>query len=331
MRILATIKLSSIKESPLIRKTFKDRARGTSGFPSLVYLSTILALLALTPLFISSSHAAIDKGRHFFCPDRTRNYYEKVYCEIFKTAPTARLPTARDFRNNTPAIQKLMLKPIAKRYNVKLDSALFKARKSKARPQYRSSQNKLSNNVNSTKKLTKKKSTKLPPYKQQVIITEKTPVSCKLMKTGIGCSDQTQFRLASNKENSVLEQGALSDANKMGLKNYLGDKENKQQLSLFMTTQYNQYLSKMLSIGLGSTTLTYNKFVDIFYITGKSSKRFSDRFETMFSTLKKDKTTLGTPKNIPLTDKLTIKHCQQISDTLFACDLLMKNYVFVKT
>lgn len=277
----------------------------------IIRLTVLIAITFSTPLLENSATAATP-GRHFFCPHKTQHYYEEIYCEILQVAPSSKLPSARDFRHNTPRIQKLIVKPLAKKFGVSFDT----------------------HKANKDTSTAKKRPKNLPPYRKKTvigkIINEKKPVACKLKLSKISCTDQTHFILAINKENTKIKKGLFDDANQMGLKEYQGDRENKKNLSLYMTLQYKQYLEKMLSIGLGGTTLTYNKFVDIFYITQQSSNRFSDRFETMYSTLKKDKASLGTPKSAPISKNLTIKQCQQISDRLFTCDDQRKNYVFVR-
>jgi len=90
------------------------------------------------------------------------------------------------------------------------------------------------------------------------------------------------YGLVGNLSNKKLSKGVLERKNKMNIPGYQGKPDDRQALAEYLAKAYDQYILKMLEIGLGGSTFTYNKFVYLYYDVSEKGIDFSQRFETMF-------------------------------------------------
>jgi hypothetical protein len=151
---------------------------------------------------------------------------------------------------------------------------------------------------------------------------------CSLEKLSFQCADG-RYQLVGNKTNQQLPDNALSDGHKLGLPVYKGSPDDAVALNHYLAAAYDRYLAGMVDIGLGASTMSYTKFVNLYdYITGQHLD-FNTRFETMYEYLKQDKASMGVNIQLTLAEGLTTQSCSQL-DHFIACDYAHTNYVFAK-
>jgi hypothetical protein len=114
----------------------------------------------------------------------------------------------------------------------------------------------------------------------------------------------------------------------MNIPGYPGKSDDGQALAGYLAKAYDQYILKMLEIGLGGSTFTYNKFVYLYYDVSEKGIDFSQRFETMFGYLKQDKKNLAVSEKLPETVYLKKERCDWLRKKTVVCDGGQKNYVF---
>jgi hypothetical protein len=136
------------------------------------------------------------------------------------------------------------------------------------------------------------------------------------------------YGLIGNLSNKRLSKGVLERKNKMDIPVYQGKSDDRQALAEYLAEAYDQYILKMLEIGLGGSTFTYNKFVYLYYDVSEKGIDFSQRFETMFGYLKQDKKTLAVSEKLPETAYLKKERCDWLRKKMVVCDGGQKNYVF---
>jgi hypothetical protein len=225
------------------------------------------------------------------------NYYEQLYCEFKAQGQGKNLPDFYNFRRNNEMTQALLLKSIARSNGITL-------------------------NVSSA---TSKKTQPSRPAKN---LKSTSSPSCLLTDNSINCK-QHHYLLAGNKPNEALEDFALESQNKMTLSSFQGNRSHQAAVASYLVDSYEHYLTKMLSIGLGGSTLSYGKFEYLFWDLQKKNVDFSSRFEKMFFYLKQDKKNIIAPAKSSVPEQLTIENCYPIN-SLWVCSLGMNNYVFVK-
>lgn len=95
----------------------------------------------------------------------------------------------------------------------------------------------------------------------------------------------------------------------------------------YLVNAYAIYLEKMMAIGLGAATMSYAKFHFFFYDISEKGISFSERFETLYHYLKKDKKVLPI-RDVSAPDSLDPGQCEQLSTVLLACNAGQRNYLF---
>jgi hypothetical protein len=83
-----------------------------------------------------------------------------------------------------------------------------------------------------------------------------------------------------------------------------------------------------LVLGLGGVTMTFGKFAYLYRDVQLKGLNFVQRFETMYSFLKKDKTTMGVSESVPSSVAFTINDCSPLDDQRFVCAHQGRNYIF---
>jgi len=122
------------------------------------------------------------------------------------------------------------------------------------------------------------------------------------------------YGLVGNLSNKRLSKGVLDGKNKMNIPGYQGKSDDRQALAGYLAKAYGQYILKMLEIGLGGSTFTYNKFVYLYYDVSEKGIDFSQRFETMFGYLKQDKKNLAVSEKLPETVYLKKERCDWLKE-----------------
>jgi len=147
--------------------------------------------------------------------------------------------------------------------------------------------------------------------------------ACELDGELIRCGGR-RFRLVTNLANHLLEPQALSDSNRLLLPANPGDEDLKD----YLLQAYQTYIEKMLTIGLGASTMSFSKF----YYTHQSLQRqdadFAARMEKMFEFLKKDKAAMAIQPRYHNKLPRSLDQCGRLSQRLIVCDEGDVNWVF---
>lgn len=245
-----------------------------------------------------------------FCFVKAETYYEQTFCEVSAKGHGKHLPDFNDFKKNEPLIQALLLKKPAARSGITL---AMPSRKATSRRKKASSPKEMSQKetLTAVKELSSWRST------------------CHVKGELIHCPN-AKFKLTGNKSNSKLEEGALSEANSMGLLPYQMPMEDSRAVNHYILTSYQRYLQKMLDIGLGGVTMSSGKFAYLFHDLTDRGLSFSGRFETMYRHLRKDKSTIRVDERVAVNHSLNIESCLNLNGEIISCSSSQKNYLFVK-
>ena len=255
-----------------------------------------------------------------FCLSLAENYYEQLYCEVKAQGEGKRLPSFYEFQKNNEITQALLLKRPAAKLGVQV--ALPSSVQSKIKPFSEPDtvsyavmgEGGGSHHVN-TGEL---KHEKFGPYDLNKCLFEATHIVCR----------GERYQLMANKANTKLSRGALTRDNRMAIPVYQGLVGDRKALGRYLSTAYQQYIQKMLEIGLGGSTFSYAKFVFLFHDVTTKGIDFSQRFETMFGFLKQDKQHLAVNEQLAKNVPLVKKQCDWLAETLVVCDAGRKNYIY---
>jgi len=273
-----------------------------------MYIKTTLVLVMI---FFSVSTVAN-------CLSNTE--YERIYCEIVEQGEGKSLPRFEDFKRNDVMVQKLLLKRPAEKLKIKLPASsktrITKASDKRPVPE-KSAQFKLAG------KPIKKLQQSTPDQVTNVSLSQ-----CSIAKNVISCGHR-RFYLKKNEPNSRLAKGVLDEQYKMGLPSYKGDAEDGREIQFYLSDVYGLYIQKMVDIGLGASTMSYARFFHTFNDLQAKNVDFSERFETMYSFLKKDKKTMMVKLEPSAERPNSISQCDDISKQVIVCDIGVVNWVYV--
>ena len=273
--------------------------------------------LLLMLIFMAAGSAKADQ----FCFASAETYYEQVYCQLQAKAQTKNLPPFFQFRKNPEPVQYSLLKRPAERNAIKLPApvkniAAVVSRTPSIVP------------VDKPDVINKPAAPALEASKPTSAARTTAPSvsvshDCELHGKTIRCNGQV-FYLTGNKTNHRLIKDALSIDNKMALPVYQGG-----GLNVYLTEAYRQYIAKMLEIGLGGVTMSYKKFAYLYQDLHSKGLDFSQRFETMYGFLKKDKATMGVSESTNLPATFSASQCDALGERFYVCDAQGRNYIFV--
>ncbi len=254
-----------------------------------------------------------------FCFALAETYYEQVYCQLQAKAQTKGLPPFNQFKKNNEAVQASLLKRPAERNGIKLPVVAHKSQV----PMVVAAPVKTINKpaVNSPATAVNKADI------ETVIATPNiagvtNAAGCEMVASQIRCAHQV-FKLIGNKANHRLAKGALSADNKMDLPVYRGG-----GLNTYLAETYGQYIDKMCDIGLCGVTMSYRKFAYLYQDLHTKGLDFSQRFEIMYSFLKKDKASMGVSESSSIPKDASIEDCSSLTAGRYACDYQGRNYIF---
>lgn len=255
-----------------------------------------------------------------FCLLFAENYYEQLYCEVKAQGEGGRLPSFYEFQKNNETTQALLLKRPAAKLGVQL--ALPKRVQPKTKPfsEPDTSFHAVMGNGGGSYHLNadEQKHEKFGPYKLNKCLFEATHIVCR----------GERYQLIANQANTKLSRGALAGDNRMAIPVYQGLVDDREALGRYLSKAYQQYIQKMLEIGLGGSTFSYAKFVFLFHDVATKGIDFSQRFETMFGFLKQDKQHLAVNEQLAKNVQLIKTQCDWLAETLLVCDAGRKNYIY---
>jgi hypothetical protein len=253
-----------------------------------------------------------------FCFLSAGSYYEQVYCELQARGQTQGLPPFHQFKRNDEAVQAAILKRPAQRNGIKLP-----APRSTTAPAAALTPNPLTPAVPTAKTAVQRLENSSSP----LAVATADAQACRLEQQHIDCH-AVRYQLVGNRANRSLTAEALTDANRMALPRYQNTDEPA-QIQNYLRDSYRTYLSKMHEIGLAGATLSYDKFTFLFFDLRSKDLDFSQRFETMYTYLKRDKKSMGVSEKLSLDELLQISDCIAVADDFMVCSRAGRNYLFI--
>lgn len=264
--------------------------------------------------------AVLNAQAQSFCFLSASTYYEQVYCELQAKGEARGLPPFHQFKRNDETIQAVILKRPAARIGIHLPAPVKRATPADAP---------VSAN-NHSEAAAREPATRASPVNNTSPARLVPPAGasshlsgCELAGAAIHCADR-RYQLTGNRLNHRLSPLALTADNLMALPVYQG-----QPLNRYLADAYRQYMEKMHEIGLAGATLTYSKFSFLFDDVREKGLDFSQRFETMYGFLKKDKATMGVSEKVSADQELTLADCDSLSEQLLVCSRAGRNYLYV--
>jgi hypothetical protein len=230
-----------------------------------------------------------------FCFSFAESYYQQLYCQVKAAGKGKNLPELYEFSRNDEMVQALLLKRPAADIGVKL---LMPAMTSVSKPVMR----------------------------VEPVVSAPGLSQCRRDGNRFVCAGRA-FQLVGNRSNDRLPKEALSAANRMQLADYQGSRADGDQLDRYLQSSYRHYLLKMIDIGLGGATLSYGKFAYLFEDLSSKGLGFSERFETMYRYLKKDKRAMAVPAKSQVPAGLVVDDCYLL-EPLLVCRSGGHNWLF---
>lgn len=262
-----------------------------------------------------------------FCLLAAENYYEQLYCEVKAQGQGKRLPSFYDFQKNNEQTQAFLLKRPAAKLGIQVvlpQVKQFVYRDQKPVSEKRVGQTIVDNDTHIGESVI----TDHFDSKVGQIAIEASPFDrCVFKAKTIECAG-VSYNLVGNLSNNKLSKGVLDRKNKMNIPAYQGKPGDRRAVSEYLGEAYEQYISKMLEIGLGGSTFSYNKFVYFYYDVSDKGIDFSQRFETMFGYLKQDKQNLAVSERLPERIHVKKERCDWLRKKTVVCDGGQKNYVY---
>lgn len=268
---------------------------------------------------VLTSFVSLNTYAQSFCFLSASTYYEQVYCELQAKGAARDLPPFHQFKRNDENIQAVLLKRPAARVGIDLPLP----KKKSATP---------AASLEAEPRISPVFSASAGAAAQ----SRSTPTDgadnftgCKMIDNTFHCSEGVRYQLAGNRLNSRLADTALTPENKMTLPIFAGDVTEARAVNRYLSLAYRQYIEKMHEIGLAGVTMTYGKFSFLFYDLQEKGLNFSQRFETMYGFLKKDKANMSVSEKLVSDQELQISDCDPLSEQLLVCSRAGRNYLYV--
>lgn len=257
-----------------------------------------------------------------FCFSLAQTVYEQIYCELAVKAQTKGLPDFNQFRKNSEPVQASLLRRPAERNNIRLPPP--------KRPRVKEHvELVVGAPIKSAVTIKSSQSKSIEPNGKPAPILNQGTVSssgCNVIGNRIEC-DRKIYQLQGNRHNRHLAADVLSDAHKMALPVY----EQGQGMNGYLTKAYEQYINKMCAIGLCGVTTTFAKFSFLYQDIQAKGLDFVQRFELMYTFLKKDKATMAVSEAVQAPAALSIDDCQRLNQRQFVCAYQGRNYIYNNT
>lgn len=246
--------------------------------------------------------------------------YENIYCQVKYKGLGKGLPAFDEFRENQEWVQASLLKKPAKEAYI----VLPKPKKHKKRINAYWWKDSIEKTVTTPSAETQRQPVEITAKPVSETVTTQQARPCQYSVEKITCS-QSVWQLQVNKSNRQLASGVLNDANSMGL-----PKKNGQPANQYLTQVYPIYIKKMLDIGLGGSTMAYTRFVRVYEEGQKQGLVFNERFEKMYTLLKKERQVMGVSSKVPKNFMPSAKSCFVWQQNLMTCDNKQDNLVYLK-
>lgn len=244
---------------------------------------------------------------------------EISYCTLVARGASG-LPALYEFRKNTADTQYLLLKRPAAKYGVTLPAPTRKPAPPKASMQPSA--------ANPTKAAAVQASAPAAsrPSMASTFTSTQSTAGCQLAHETISCGAQ-RFALQWNQPKKALKAEALGPGNQLI---FPPEPKNPAAQNDYLQRCFTQYVQKMLLIGLGNTTLSFDKFAAIYAAAKTERFDFAARFERMYHFLKEERKTLQPPKGFGHRPPAQLEDCQPISDSLWSCQTAEQHWVYAR-
>jgi len=229
------------------------------------------------------------------CLNQTNTAIEQAYCEVKKRNANSTLPALKEFKKNTPSIQRLILKREAEYYGVALP-------KNNAAP----------------------KAASPAPNIQK---PSRALSQCEFRGDYIAC-ESMRYELVRNKRNSQLRSQAFSSENTLSFPSKESGTYQAESDFSYLSAIYPTYIYKMLDIGLGDSTMSFTKFATLYWQSKKDEHSFSDRFETIYNQLKIEKSRNQVRERYSSALPDALNKCTRMDNDIIICDNAKQNWVY---
>lgn len=263
------------------------------------------------------------------CERVAQTPYEKAYCQIQAAGQGQGLPRFEDFRRNDPQVQALLLRRPAARAGVELPDSASAGAEPGNDPQHRGAGVGRDNRSRQTDP-NQMQARQTHAQQQDQRSRAETPQGlqgCRLAGDRIRCGSDA-YVLLPNRPRAALAAGALEGSNRLGLPPFRGNGNIEHDRLAYTSAIYEQYVRKMLDIGLAGLTLSYTEFHRSFERHQAEGVEFTGRMDTMYRMLQEDRRTR--PIQARLHDRLpdSVSDCMPLGQDLIVCDNVRTNWVF---
>ncbi|MDL0430797.1 hypothetical protein QPM17_06665 [Marinobacter sp. TBZ242] len=240
------------------------------------------------------------------CLSAAGSELERLYCEVMAGGGGVGLPSQPDFNRNDPRVQALLLKRPAQRLGLTLPKPV---QEQEPQPDEEPRARQGADTRTGTE-----------PTRELA--------NCQLNGDRIRCP-RGDYRLADNRQRSALTRDALGPDNRLDIEPFSGNRNGQEAVRRYLSQAYDQYIAKMLGIGLGANTMSFTAFHNAFHTMEDAGVDFARRMEQTFSMLKQDRKTLGVKARYHdrLPEDLSL--CTVISRDIVVCDNVGTNWVYV--
>ncbi|TGN38954.1 hypothetical protein [Marinobacter confluentis] len=239
---------------------------------------------------------------------------ERLYCQVIEEGGGAGLPSPTDFRRNDPSVQALLLRRPAQRLGLEVPEVSGTS----TQPQ----QQQAAPEPASSERNDPDRDSQPEPQPRGRL------ADCRLENQRITCP-HGRFDLAANLPNSQLKEGVLAPENRLGLSSFQGNRNNEETVRQYLSDAYDQYIPKMVDLGLGANTMSFTAFHNAFHTLEDAGVDFARRMEQTFTLLKQDKKTLGVKARYHDELPRDLSLCTVINADIIVCDNVGTNWVFV--
>ena len=246
------------------------------------------------------------------CMEAAKTELEQLYCKIVSEGQGSGLPSPTDFKRNDPGVQALLLRRPAQRLGLEVpetNGTSAEPQRPQAPPQT----------------VADPAPASIEPETDPLPSDELA--ECRLEGQRISCP-QGRFDLVSNLPNSQLADGVLEPENRLGLGSFEGNRNDDEAVRRYLSNAYDQYIPKMVDLGLGANTMSFTAFHNAFHTMEDAGVDFGYRMEQTFTLLKQDKKTLGVKARYHDELPQDLSLCTVINADIVVCDNIGTNWVY---
>ena len=281
----------------------------------------IAGALLSTAILMSNANALYED-----CALQAKSALEICYCEVKAKGKGSTLPNLHEFQKNPASTQRLLLKKPARQAGVTLPPD---ENRNSPTPQKTHSAN--------------SRPTPSPPAKEDgsensAINSRPAPTprainmanalgNCRFQGDSIMCAS-ARYQRQNNLQKAELASLALSSRNTLELPHRGAASFQNSSDIAYLSAIYPLYIEKMLSIGLGDSTMSFTRFVALYEEIMKQGKSFTLRFANMFELLKTERKTNSVKRRYSAALPTSLQQCMPANQHIIVCDNINKNWVY---